>query len=524
MKRTLALVLALAVAMPAAATSYMPLSVDHITKKDLRESAKRKWQEQAFCRKARKAKGQLAKLGSLKKVSFDQREHYIYLLERGEEGCPKDIDLAIALAETLIADQSLLIAADVYMLRLRDLLQVRNLPADRSRAAELHRYAWLRGSYLAGGDPPWTAEERRAFVSRDDVWAVVSKAVDGGSAKFRLHLEAVLDPLSPHYSPAKAVDLMERSYNAEDRLKAARMLLDGRSVPTDRPRAEAILWQAAKYNDDAVLMLIDLYQSVLDGKDPAARSVVLIKLLPIVDRTPPGGAAVRERIAPYFEDGLKNPDPTVQIASARLLTKWAGQGNHSVLPSLLTWIEPRLVSTDKGTADDARALLRQLVESGVAPARLLMNKEYARSGGLIEAGDWTPDPAKPAKFQNYITPNDYPTRAMREERTGVVRATAVFGPDGRVILIEITGSSGSPDLDQAVRSTLTRRMRRLWPEYPGRYVRVKLPPIQFRISDDDSKFEPPPLEGAVQVDGVRLVRPVYDTPVEVWQVHSAPGT
>ena len=410
------------------------------------------------------------------------------------------------------------------MSRLVELLRLRGGPADIAKADELYRYLWLRGSYQASTTPTWTLNERRAFIARDDVWGLVSKTVDGGSAAYRLHREAVLDPLSSHYNPAKAVDLLERSYSAEDRLIAARMLLEGRLVPADRPRAEAILWQVAKYNDEAVLMLIDLYQSELDGKDPAIRSVVLIKLLPFVDQTLPRSVAVRERILPYFLLGLKNPDSAVQFASARLLTKWAGQGTQSVVPPLLAWIEPRLVSADTATANEARSLLRLLVESGVTAAHPVMNREYAHNGGLVQGGDWTPDPAKPVKFQNYITPNDYPTRAMREERSGVVRATAVFGPDGRVFLIEITGSSGSPDLDQAVRSTLARRMRRSWAEHPGRYVRVKLPPIQFRISDDDGKFEAPPLEGAVQVDGVRLVRPVYDTPVEVWQVHSAPGT
>lgn len=520
MKRSLGIVLALAVALPAAAT-INTLSVHHITKKDLREAAKRKWLEERFCRKAQRAKGQIAKLGSLKNISFDRRNHYSYLLERGEEGCPKDLNLAIALVETLVEGQPLLIATDTHMVRLVELLRLRGRPADLARADELYRYLWLRGSYQASIAPIWTPEERRAFVARDDVWSDVSRITEGGSVRFSLHREAVLDPLSPHYNPAKAVDLLEKSYSAEDRLNAARMLLEGRLVPADRPRAEAILWQAAKYNDDAVLMLIDLYQSELDGKDPAARSVVLIKLLPFVDQTPPRSVAVRERIVPYFLHGLQNPDLAVQTASARLLAKWAGQGTQSVVPPLLVWIEPRLVSADTAIANEARSLLRMLVESGVTAAHPVMNREYARNGGLVQGGDWTPDPLKPAKFQNFITPNDYPTRAMREERSGVVRATAVFGPDGRIFLIEITESSGHLDLDQTVRATLTRRMRRSWPEHPGRYVRVKLPPIQFRLRDSDGTVETPPLEGAVQVDAVRLVRPVYETPVVV---HSAPGT
>lgn len=498
MRRSLAIVLALAVSLPAAATSYIPIHI--VTKESIKEDRVRKRQEQAFCRKSQKAKGQIAKLGSLKKVSFDQRYDYTHLLERGEDGCPKDIDLAIALAETLIANQSLWLAPEDYILRLHDLLRIRNVPADRARADELHRYAWLRGSYRISGAPTWTIEERRAFVARDDVWAEVSKAVDGGSTKYRLHLEAVLDPLSPHYNPAKGVDLLERSFSAEDGLKAARMLLEGRLVPADPQRAEAILWKYAKFNDDAVLMLIDLHQGELASKDPAVRQLFLLKLLPYVDRSPPAGAAVRERVVPYFVAGLANPDPQVQIASARLLTKWAGQGTQSGLPPLLGWIELRLVSTDKAIAGEARSLLRLLVEAGVNSAHPVMNREYARHGGIVEGGVWTADPLKPVTFDNYFTPNDYPVRALREERTGVVRATAVFGPDGRVFIVEITGSSGSPDLDQAVRTILQRRMRRSWPEYPGRYIRVTLPPIQFRLADCGQTFATAPVAGAVLVD------------------------
>lgn len=508
MKLCLAVLLALSVAMPVEATSYMPITV--ITKKSIRQDRIRKRQEQAFCRKAQKAKGQIFRLGSLKQISFDRRYDYSYLLERGEDGCPKDLDLAVTLAETLVADQSLWIAPDGYMGRLHDVLLIRNLPADRERADELHRFVWLRGGYSISGTPNWSVEDRRRFAARDEVWTEVSKALDSPSNRYSLHLETVLDPLSPRYNPATAVDLLERSTSPDDWFKAARMLLDRRQVPADRQRAERLLWRSAPHTDDAALMLFDLHQTELASNDSAARQALLMKLTPIVDRNPPRRVALLERATPFYVPGLTNPDPQIQSATAKLLANFARQGTQNALPPLLGWIEPRLVSTDAATVQEARALLRMLVEAGVPAANPMMYAEYARHGGLVQGGAWTPDPAKPAAFSNYFTPNDYPVRAMREERSGVVRASAVFGPDGRVFLIEITGSSGSPDLDQAVRSTLTRRMRRSWLEHPNRFVRVMLPPIQFRLNDCDANVpQQPAVDGAVLVDAKLFCRPVY---------------
>ena len=60
---------------------------------------------------------------------------------------------------------------------------------------------------------------------------------------------------------------------------------------------------------------------------------------------------------------------------------------------------------------------------------------------------------------NWATTNDYPTRALREEREGTTSFRVTFGPDGRVTSCEITGSSGSDDLDAATCSNVTRRAR-----------------------------------------------------------------
>ena len=60
---------------------------------------------------------------------------------------------------------------------------------------------------------------------------------------------------------------------------------------------------------------------------------------------------------------------------------------------------------------------------------------------------------------SWATTNDYPTRALREERAGTTSFRVSVGPDGRVSSCSVTSSSGSPDLDEATCSNVTRRAR-----------------------------------------------------------------
>ena len=60
---------------------------------------------------------------------------------------------------------------------------------------------------------------------------------------------------------------------------------------------------------------------------------------------------------------------------------------------------------------------------------------------------------------SWATTNDYPTRALREERAGTTSFRVTVGTDGRVTSCSVTGSSGSPDLDEATCSNVTRRAR-----------------------------------------------------------------
>ncbi|MFN3515852.1 MAG: energy transducer TonB [Novosphingobium sp.] len=68
-------------------------------------------------------------------------------------------------------------------------------------------------------------------------------------------------------------------------------------------------------------------------------------------------------------------------------------------------------------------------------------------------------PKAPTPKGNPARTNDYPTRALREEREGTSGFRVTVGPDGRVTSCEITSSSGSPDLDQAACSNVQRRAR-----------------------------------------------------------------
>jgi protein TonB len=74
-----------------------------------------------------------------------------------------------------------------------------------------------------------------------------------------------------------------------------------------------------------------------------------------------------------------------------------------------------------------------------------------------------PPPPKPATPRNdpgsWATPNDYPSRALREDRTGTTTFRVTIDDNGRVADCQIVKSSGSPDLDEATCKNVTRRAR-----------------------------------------------------------------
>ena len=59
----------------------------------------------------------------------------------------------------------------------------------------------------------------------------------------------------------------------------------------------------------------------------------------------------------------------------------------------------------------------------------------------------------------WATNDDYPARAMREEREGTTGFRVTYGADGRVTSCDVTSSSGHSDLDAETCKLITRRAR-----------------------------------------------------------------
>jgi protein TonB len=73
---------------------------------------------------------------------------------------------------------------------------------------------------------------------------------------------------------------------------------------------------------------------------------------------------------------------------------------------------------------------------------------------------FTPKGAQPrGNPGSWATTDDYPSRALREEKEGVTRFTVQVSPEGRVTSCSVTGSSGTPELDDAACRAISRRAR-----------------------------------------------------------------
>jgi protein TonB len=70
-----------------------------------------------------------------------------------------------------------------------------------------------------------------------------------------------------------------------------------------------------------------------------------------------------------------------------------------------------------------------------------------------------PNPVPKGNPGNWANTNDYPARALQQEREGTTGFRVTVGPDGRVQSCSVTSSSGHADLDDATCKNIQRRGR-----------------------------------------------------------------
>lgn len=504
MKLCLGLAVIAAMLVPGVAAARNAVPISAITVIDPERDRREAKLKRKFCHRAKAAKGRPERLLPLRKEEPSREQELAMLLRSGDSGCPKDIDLAIAMVRS---DQTVAEIVNGWSTFIRleaAFRRERGLPEDMARADEITRSLWLRDApTYPGAQPNWTDQERLEFLERDDVWAVLGDKVHFNWRRWSLRHDLMLNPQSRRFAPALAVDELAGSNFVDDPLRAVGILLEGKLVPADVPRAEALLWKTAGYYDPAMVMLLDRIAPRWTT-ERAAFTAELRK----ADQSPQRGPDLAARLVALVSPGLDTPDPQVQADSAALLLRYWSTTGGAQAP-LLGWLDRKLTARRDPVRESALPILAALVAQGSAPARAMLDRELARSP-LIDVGLLTPNPAKPVPLQKLVTENDYPTRAMREEMEGVVTGTAIIGPDGRVVLVEIAGSP-DPLFAKTVSGLIQRRLRRPYPEHPGRYVRVQLPPVQFRLPECMTDEAPTAaVPGAILVEAQCRQQPVYD--------------
>ncbi|WP_088310265.1 hypothetical protein [Novosphingobium sp. B 225] len=516
MLRELALIALLPLLLPAPAVARTTLDVatpiSAITVIDPARDKREAKLKRKFCRRAKAAHGKLERLLPLRAEEQGREEELGGLLLRGEMGCPKDADLAIAMVSFGQSIADILQGYPRYLASEAFFRSKRGRPEDLARAEDIARIMWLRDGPVYPGLPPhWTARERADWLGRDEVWAALGDSTRTDLRQRGLRRELLLDRQSPRFDPVRALAELEQSNQSEDQLYAAQLLLTGEVVPADPARGEALLWRAAKYHGPALKVLLDRIGPRLGGSDGAERGALTARLRSdIYNRDDP---ALRQRLADLLLPGLTAPQFKTQADTAWLLGDLVRNGQASAQAPLLAWIERALKSRQDLSNGETRSMLGWLVGSGSVEARAVLDRDVARTGGLVDGGLLTPNPAKPYPLEKLFTPDDYPLRALREEVEAVVQGWAVISPDGRAVDVQVTSQPEGGTITAIVATTrgiIQRRLRRPYAEWPGRYVKVQLPPIQYRLPECGTGKPPTAaVPGAIVIEGTCRRPPVY---------------
>jgi hypothetical protein len=506
---SLALLLAPVPTGDSAKTNYI-LAVERVSARD-----QRRWQRQGRvrCRTARWLNGDIA---ALRQRGLRDNE----ILQIAEDlnaewsRCDRDRDLAIRMFEQLLAPDPFQTEEPEAARGLHFALLDRGGPGDAERATDIARMLWLRGDFSrAPAIPAWSDAERLAWLTRDDVWAFLQATPNDRWTRRQQMLFALRTPGSPRRDIVAALELIERM----NPLDAAQMLLAGSEVPRDQVRAERLLALAAQHDDQARLLLVPLIAERMAGLRGAERRSAAAPLLAFADRRTPGGAAARAALLPTWLEDLQNAETAeLQRTAAMQLQQQVLLGTQAAEGPLLAWTALHASSNDAAMRQQVLANVSTLIRVGNAGARQLQAAEFARLGGLVDRERLRLDEGNVGRF---ITTDDYPRRAMREESAGTVAAIAIISPDGRVFSVDIL-QAPDDNLGNAVATAAMRRIRLPASVTNGRYIRAALPLVYFTLPNDDgpTSADNAPA-GAIVVRAARIRRSLSDT---VQPITSAP--
>jgi TonB family protein len=424
----------------------------------------------------------------------------------GEYGCRRDLPLAIKLMER-IAGIDPLSADQNYVRQLIELLDTSKVPDSFARAQELKRLQWVRGSFYGReAELGWTESERMTFVARGDIWAhLMAQGPEVQWAKSRV-AEGLLNPASPRRDPANGISFVENRgkshLGASHVTSAARYLIEGKSVAKDWARAEALLGPVALGDESAKAMILPLIAPRMDSPESSVRDAAAATLFKLLrngwaygQRPSATDDAVRTILVPYYAARLSNADSTDVEDAVSKLTDFAVSKNETAVPPLITWLDKRLRVIKMEDRIPAWDALARLIRADNADARKLLDADMKRTAGIVDVGL--------LKTENHIagsiSDDDYPPSAQRNEEDGVVSVTLLIAPNGRGIAAFVT-KGATPTLDAEVAKLMARRFRFEFPNHRGRYVRVQMPDVQFRLPEcSGGRESDPAIPGAIVV-------------------------
>ncbi len=446
------LLLALVVApRPALAQDAMvesPIAISVITVECLQKKGSKKCETpkpkpdltlRKFCRKTwRERDAFLAKVAQ-REIDASEILATVQAFQFGERGCQRRPEFATQVLDTAVGNP-VTYEADQHLLHLTANWAVSGSltpKAGQARIAELEHAFWLMAGVRANEGVPWPVAEQKQFLAQSANWQYAMTHLDRNDEPTRLAVAMLWDKDSPTFDPQYAVTVVEQSHSPLVVARTAKELLTGKIIPRNELRARRLL-ESMRLN--------------FDFPEAIEAHYLLQKL--------------------KFDD-LRHPDFALRDAALRVMQA-------------------------KGEVDEI-AMMRVVNAAPTGISEPIPSlAERAKAGGMLELAALPPSLTL---RDGFITPDDYPSSARRNEEDGLIATWVVFRPDGEPGWLQLAG--GTPALRAELARILYRRRFRNFKlaGYAGRYVRAPLVSVWFRLSAECEGEGPPP----IAVDGVTIV-------------------